>query len=190
MIREIGRLGMKQGEKEDLAKDIIYIKESYGKWVSADHANFNGALFLPFFGFPLLALISLYVFQERRNRLRRDSVYASRVAAYRYARRGSKSLRRALASGDQKIFYETLFKAIQNYLGAKLRLPSAGLTFDAVDKALISKDIDPAILGKIKNIFDACDATRFAFTQVDNFRMKDDIKEFEEIVNYFERKRI
>ena len=176
--------------KEDLAKDIIYIKESYGRWIPEEARAFSMKLFSVLFALPMISLISLYIVEGRRNRLKHDAVYASRVAAYRYAKKGLKGLRHSLASGDQKVFYETLFKAIQNYLGAKLRIPAAGLTLDAAERSLASKDIEPSILRKIKNIFEVCDRSRFAFSQLDGFRMKDDIKEFEEIINYFERKRI
>lgn len=180
----------KMPEREDLAKDIIYIKESYGKWFYKDSDVFNGRLFSVLFAVPLICLVSIYSMQSRKNKLKNDSIYASRVASYRSARKGLKNLRHSLSTGDRKVFYETLFKATQDYLGSRLRIPSAGLMFDGVEEALISKEIDPAILRRVKNIFEICDQARFALSGSDSFRMADDIKEFEEIINYFERKRI
>jgi hypothetical protein len=180
----------KTQEREDLAKDILYIKESYGKWLPRDRNVFNAKLFSVLFAVPFFYLIALYAVQSRKSRLQTDSVYASRVASYRYARKGLKNLRRILSTGDQKSFYEALFKAAQDYLGARLRIPSAGLMFDAVEEALFAKEINPAVLRKVRNVFEVCDQARFALSQIDSSRMKDDVKEFEEIINYFERKKI
>jgi len=177
----------KQESREDLTRDIIYIKESSGKWLPKDSGPLDAKLFSTLFLVPLLCLISLYAVQERKNRLKHDAVYASHIAAYRYARKGLRDLRHSLIAGDWKAFYEMLFVSIQNYLGAKFRIPSAGITFNTIEGVLVSKNIDPAIIGKIKRLFDVCDEARFAFSQYDTYRMKDDVKEFEEMINYFER---
>jgi hypothetical protein len=79
---------------------------------------------------------------------------------------------------------------MQNYLGGKFYLPVAGLTFDTVEPILKAKDVDAHITGKINDIFNMCDRVRFASTNIDELKMKDDMKELEEIIRYFERKKI
>jgi hypothetical protein len=180
----------KTGGREDLAKDIIYIKDSYGKWMQRDGAVIDIRLFGIMFAVPLFFISSLFVVRSRKNRLKEDALYASRVAAYKYARRGVKNLKRSLASGDQKVFYEVLFKSVQDYLGAKLRLPSAGLMLGGAEQALSAREVNPDILHKIRELFWICDQAKFALSQIDGVRMKDDIKNFEEIINYLERKKI
>jgi hypothetical protein len=96
-------------------------------------------------------------------------------------------LKHRLKSNDKKGFYETLFKTMQHYIGGKLYLPVAGLTFDTVEPMLRSKGVDIEIMNKIKNIFEVCDRAKFALSNIDEFKMKDDMKELEEIIRYFER---
>lgn len=176
--------------EEEPARDILYIKESPGKWLSYGRRLYKTKAFLALFSIPLLALISVYIVQARRNRFKQDAVYAGRVMALRYASRGLMSLKRQSKSGDPKIFYETMFKTLQDYLGNRLHIPPAGITLNVVEYAIVSKDVNLDILRKVKNLFEACDQARFAFLSIDRYKMGDDLKELEEVINYFERKKL
>ena len=123
------------------------------------------------------------------NRVKYDAVYASRLAAFKVARSGMKTLKRKTRSGDSRVFYEALFKTMQDYLGNRLHLPPAGLTFDIVNQRLSSKDVDAAIITKIRNLFTVCDEARFAFLKFDADKMLDDYKELEDVIRYLERRR-
>ena len=91
---------------------------------------------------------------------------------------------------DPKIFYEELFKLLQAYLGNRLNMPTAGITFDAVNQKLTEKGADLEILRKIRNLFSACDDAKFAFLQVDHRKMQGDLREFADVITYLERKKI
>ena len=176
--------------QEELARDIIYIKESPGRWVAKGRRVYRSRIFLALIIAPLVFLMSLYVIQAKRSRMARDAAYAGRVAAFRSAKRGFKGLRQKLNSSDPKVFYETLFKTLQEYLGNRLGLPPAGITADVADKALPSRGVDLDILAKVRSLFRVCDEARFAGWRPDSLRMKDDLKELEEIVRYFERRKL
>lgn len=177
-------------EQEELKRDIIYIKTSPGKLVKKGRKVYKNKIFLTLLVVPLLFLISLYIVHERNERLKRDTRYARRLAAYKLGKSAVKTLRHRLKSEDAKGFYEEVFKALQGYLGNRLDLPSAGITSDVVDYTLGPKGIDLQILRKVRDIFDICDQARFASLQVDEFRRKDDLKELEEVINYFERSKL
>ena len=182
--------GAPEEKKEEPQGDILYIKESLGRVHTKDYRIYNSFLFLLIFLIPLTAMLSLYIIYARKNRLIRDTRYAHRAQAIKNMRTEFFELKDRLKSNDAKSFYETLFKTMQNYLGGKLYLPVAGLTFDMVEPILKSKDVDIEIVGKIKNIFQICDRAKFALSNIDEFKMKDDMKELEEIIRYFERKRL
>ncbi len=177
-------------EPEELRRDIIYIKESPAIFTKKDKHIYKNKIFVFIIILPLLFLISIYIIHSKNERVRRDTRYARRIKAYRLARKGIRSLRREIKTGDQKLFYETLFKTLQDYLGDRLYIPSGGITSDVVDSALSPKGIDPKIIGRARSIFDICDKARFAFSSVDEFRMNSDLKDLEDVIDYFERVKI
>lgn len=179
------------GPKEEaLTRDIVYIKESPGKWDQKERDFYKSKAIILLAVFPLIFLISLFIVEERRDSLKQDTARGRRIRALNAARAGIRSLRHQLRGDDQKVFYETVFKTLQDYLGNRLGVPAAGITSDIVEENLSAKDIDMDILRKIKNIFTTCDRAKFAFSTVDRDKMKDDMKELEEVVEYFERKKI
>ena len=176
-------------EEKTLANDIVYIKEVPGKWIPRENQIYKKAVFWLLLIVPFLALITIYIVVGRMNRVKYDAVYASRLAAFKVARSGMKTLKRKTRSGDSRVFYEALFKTMQDYLGNRLHLPPAGLTFDIVNQRLSSKDVDAAIITKIRNLFTVCDEARFAFLKFDADKMLDDYKELEDVIRYLERRR-
>ena len=79
---------------------------------------------------------------------------------------------------------------MQDYLGNRMHLPPAGLTFDMVNQKLLSKDVEAAVITKIRNLFTVCDEARFAFLKFDADKMQDDYKELEDVIKYLERRRL
>jgi hypothetical protein len=177
-------------KKDEPQGDILYIKELPGRVHTKDYKIYNSLLFLLLFALPLLALISVTVVYARKDRMNRDTRYAHRAKAFKNMRHEFFELKHKLKVSDVKAFYEVLFQTLQNYLGGKLYLPVAGLTFDMAESALKAKGADTAIINKIKNIFEVCDRAKFALLNADELKMKDDMKELEEIIRYFERKRL
>jgi hypothetical protein len=180
-------LGPAQELKDEPQGDILYIKESIGRVRGRDFRIYNTLLYLALFLFPFILLASFYIFYARRDKLLHDTRYAHRTAAFKDMKKEFLALRYHLKGGDSGLFYETLFKALQSYLGGRLYLPVAGLTFDNVEATLKEKSVDIAIINKIKNIFAICDRAKFALSRADEFRMRDDMKEFEEIIRNLER---
>jgi len=170
--------------------DILYIKESMGSVQARDSEAYKNILFLIIFLVPLLILIVTYLIYAKQDRLRRDTRYAHRTEAFKNMRKEFFELKHRLKSNDSKGFYETLFKAMQDYLGGRLYMPVAGLTFDTVEPVLRSKAVDAAVLNKIENIFNVCDRAKFALINADTLLMKDDMKSLEEIIRELERLKI
>ena len=177
----------KAGGKE-LAGDIIYIKEAPGKWLPLENPIYKNIIFWLFVIIPMLAFLVIYIVVGRMNRIQQDSVYASRLASLKVSKGGMKALRRELKLGDSTIFYDALFKTMQGYLGNRMRLPPAGLTFDMVNHKLLSEDVEAAIITKIRNLFTVCDTVKFAFIKFNAEKMQDDYKELEDVIKYLERK--
>lgn len=176
-------------KKEAPQGDILYIKESLGRIQSTDYEIYKSPFVLAVIIIPLLALLAVYAVYARRERFIRDTKYAHRAAAFKNMRREFFHLKHCLKANDAKSFYEALFQTLQNYLGGMFYIPVAGLTFDTIEPVLKYKNMDIAVINKIKNIFDVCDRAKFALFNVDELRMKDDMRELEEIIRDLGRKK-
>lgn len=177
-------------ERDEPNRDIIYIKEKIDNVRERGGEIYRNKIFLAAMPIPLIVFAAFYIFYARTERLKRDARYSRRVASAGAARKGLKALRRHIKSVDQKLFYETLFKALQDYIGSRFGMAPAGITFDTVDPILVEKEIDLDIRGVIKSLFDICDEARFAFFEADELRMQNDIKNLEKVIKYFERLRL
>ena len=176
--------------EDEFTRDIIYIKESPSRWIGSGFMIYRNRFFVAIAPLPVLFLLALYIVQKRRNRLRSDAAYAGRVNASRVSKESLKRLERNLKNGDTKVFYEALFDALQHYIGHRLHLPPAGITSDIVDGALMSRGVDMEVLGKIRRLFEICDQARFAHYDITELSMRDNLKEFSEIVSFLERKKL
>jgi hypothetical protein len=174
---------------EKLTRDIIYIKESIGKTRKRGFAIYKSKLFVGSMALPLVFLVSIFAIVRRRERLSSDTVYAGRVMANTIAHKAVKKLKARLKDGPQ-LFYEAVSHTLQGYLGNRFHIPVSGITYDAIEAKLKPKDTDVQMLRKLKGLFDVCDSARFAGLPVDETRMKDDLKELEEIITYLERAKI
>jgi hypothetical protein len=138
---------------------------------------------------PILFVAFIFVASRRNERLSRDTAYAGRVRANAIAHKAVKSLKGKL-KGGQVSFYEALFGTLQGYLGNRLHVPAGGITYDEVEMMLKPKEADLQMLHKMRDLFNVCDRARFAGLSVDETRMKDDIKELEEVIKYLERAKL
>ena len=176
------------GEMEGLGRDIIYIKEAPGRMARPGSEIYKNRMALAALPLPAIIVAFFYIIYARTNRLKRDGKSLARQAAFRSAMAGLKSLRRQLkGQADQMIFYETIFKALQNYLGSRFGLPWAGITFDAIDERLAGAQTDFGIRAKTRALFETCDKARFASVSADEFKMRDDFRDLERVIKYFER---
>jgi hypothetical protein len=180
----------KEEPKDELGRDMVYIKELPGRWRHIGYQVYRSPIFPPIVLLPMAALVFLAVVRARADRLRRDTIYASRLNSVRAAKGGLRGLKKCLHGKDEKAFYECLFGTLQGYLGNKLRIPPAGVTSDVVEEMLSAKDVDVDILAVVNGLFKACDEARFAMSAKGAMNMKDDLKRMEEVINYFERKKV
>jgi hypothetical protein len=177
-------------KEEEPRRDIIYIKESPGRFHRKGAMIYRSKLLSAALFLPLMLLIACRITQTRRLKFASDIKYAGRIIASRATRLGLKALKRHLKTQDRKAFYEELFKTLQQYLGGKLGVPAAGITYDAVEGTLLSRGLDLEELAKIKRLFEISDQARFASTLPDSLSMKNHLEEIAEVMSYLERMRL
>ena len=175
---------------DEASRDLIYIKESPGEWVARGRRIYRSKTFATGFVLPFVFLNILAIVQNRRNRIRSDSAYAGRIKAFKIQKKAIRNLRRHLRSGDRKEFYERFIKTLQDYLGNRLNIPAAGITYAVIESVLAQKEPDLDIMRKLSRLFEACDQAKFAQSPASDMQVEDDLKELKEIIAYFERKKI
>ncbi|MCP4652046.1 MAG: protein BatD [Candidatus Omnitrophica bacterium] len=173
--------------KDVVGEDIVYIKEDVGQLRRKDHYLHNKLGFIIFhFLIVFIAAVAAVVFLETK-RLRTDSRYARRLQAPKKAKIGINRARHLMVSGKSQDFYNIAFKTLQEYLGDKFHLASAGITINFVDEIAVLGGIDKNIIDKMRQLFEACDMARFAAGAVDKVGMQLSFDQLREIVDYLER---
>jgi hypothetical protein len=147
---------------EKLGEDIVYLKGDLG--TVAPGVSWPAFWLLNLA--PVVALAGGVLWKRRQDRLRGDVAYARRSRAARAAR---KLL--AAATGVDGIQH-----ALQSYLGDRLNIPASGLTASVVDERRL-----PA---GVREIFETCDAARFAGIQADWAALKQKV---EQVIDDLER---
>ncbi len=75
------------------------------------------------------------------------------------------SLKNAQKAPSAGKFCDNILDAFRSYLGDKLGMPSGAMTFNDVKDVLESKGFDQATLEQLKEIFEKCEAGRYAGTE-------------------------
>ena len=115
------------------------------------------ALIGPPFAWAALGLVGLV----RGRRSRDDPASAARKKA-KAARARLAQAETLRTRGDTAGFYSEVERALLAFLEAKLGVPLAGLTREALQARLAAKGIAPDVQGQVARVLDACDLGRFA----------------------------
>jgi len=176
-------------KKEILGRDIIYIKDNPGDLTPRGEFLYRNKLFVVLQFIPALLVISVLVVQRKKERLQKDIRYARKLRAPRTAKKNLGMTHRLLNPREPGKFYDAVFKTLQEYIGDKFHLPTAGITSNVVGE-LKALNIDERILSKLKVCFEDCDIARYAHTGVTKEQMLATYKFLEEVIDGLERVRI
>jgi hypothetical protein len=113
---------------------------------------------------PLLAVIGTWAWDRRRRYLQQDVAYARKQRAPKLAHKRLNEARK-LANDEgtaADTTYAAVARALTHYVGDKFNLPSAGLTRDAIRRALIQHRVPEAAVARALTCLDWADSGRFA----------------------------
>ena len=177
--------GGKAVKRGILGRDIISIKDDTGDIKSGDGHLYTNKGFLVLQLLPLLGFAAVLVYQKRRERFATDRTYARQYHAPRKAKKGLAQAQEMMASEQPQEFCSAIFKTVQEYLGGKFDLPSAGITIEVVD-SLRSRDVSEEILEKLYAFFGACDRLRFTPSDMSDNEMKEIMELAKESIDLLE----
>jgi hypothetical protein len=185
----IGSAGTEQKTitKEDVGRDIIYIKATPGRLRKRGASLYNNRGFLLLHTMPLLLLVAAWIVQRRRERLSTDIGYARRLSAPKKAGKGIREAGHLLNKGEPAAFYDSVFKTLREYIGDRFHIASGGITADIIDNELKKKDVDEKVLLQLRNIFRECDMARYASSELGPENMKNTLSALQEVIDHLEK---
>lgn len=176
-------------KKEILGRDIIYIKDSPGPLKPKDKFLYKNKLFLMLQVIPIIAIISVLIFQRRKERIATDIRYARQLRAAREVKKKLAQLQRFLNSNEPEKFFDLVFKTLQEYLGDKFHMPTAGITSDVVEE-LNRYSIGKDVLDELKECFHNCDIARYAPSGITRGQMLKTFELVKAVIDKLEKVRV
>ncbi len=187
---ELPQAQVKIAQKEELGRDIIYLKNSPGQFRKIGRYLYQSL------GFWCLQILSFFIFlgvlifNLRQQRLTTDQRYARRLQAPAKAKKGIKEIKRLLREGKTEAFFDAVFRTIREYLADRFHLPAGGITAITIEELAKEKGIASEVLEKIKKIFSDCDMARYAPSQFGQKQLEDIFQALKEIIDYLEKQKI
>lgn len=152
------------GDQRPTADDIIHIRPRLDAAASLTPLYLRPA-FLGFQSLPLLLWLALVIKRKRAEslannpRLRRQREVAQRM------REGLKELRAHAEARRSSEFFALLFRLMQEQMGERLDLPASAITEAVIDERLRERGLPEAGVQTLHELFQTCNAARYAPTQ-------------------------
>jgi len=174
-------------QTESIGQDIVFIKDDLGRTYFDGQYLYNHFV-LSLTPFILLIVWAGFIFHYKwRHKLQTDIVYARRLRAPLFAKKGLKQSLALMENHEPQAFYNVLFKTFQQYLGNKFHLSSGAVTSQIISQYVESKIKNKNIVASIKKLFEECDLIRFSSARIEEKNMKESYTRLEEIIDYMER---
>ena len=142
--------------------DIIHISARYEPMAMVQVPLVRQPWFLALQAVPLAAWLGLFVARKRKEtlannpRLRRQRETAARV------REGLRELPQLAAARRAEDFFATVFRLLQEQLGASLDVPASGITEAVIEQKLRGGSLPESTLAELHELFQACNQARYA----------------------------
>jgi hypothetical protein len=142
--------------------DIIHIRARFEPIAMVQPPLIQQPWFLGLQVVPVVAWIGLFLARKKKERLannprlRRQREVAARV------RDGLRELPEHAAARRTEEFFATVFRLLQEQLGARLDVPASGITEAVIDQRLRGGNLPEATLTELHELFLACNQARYA----------------------------
>ncbi|WP_224484181.1 BatD family protein [Robertkochia aurantiaca] len=144
---------------------------------------FGSNLFYVLFFSPLLLIPVAVLIGRRKDALAQDVEGRKRRQANRLARKYLSEARKKL--GDKEGFYESLERALHNYLKAKLHLETSDLSKERISLLLSEKGVDQPQIGEFTGLLNSCELARY--TPGSHAAMQKDYEQAAEVISAIDK---
>ena len=143
---------------------------------------FQSPLYWTLFFIPLLSIPFMLIFGKVQNReIDQNQVLLKRAnkLAKRYLSEAKKNI------GNSKAFYESLERALHNYMKASLKIQTLDMQKDKIESLLISKGASNETTQKFIGILETCELARYTPTVTDD--MKNDFDQAAKVISEIDK---
>ena len=120
-----------------------------------------------------LAFAILLIVYRKKLKERANVTLMKRKGANKVANRRLKRAKRYMQKGQKEQFYEEMLNALWGYYSDKLSIPVSELNRDNISKELGDYGVSEEAIGRIINIIDECEFSRYAQSAESNVPMAD-----------------
>ncbi len=167
-----------------LSKDNFkYIKLDSNLKPIAQEAFFKSALFWSLLGGPFL-LIPLFILAGKKRKARLNDVEGNKL------RRANKLAKKYLSEAKRNIqnpvaFYESLERALHNYLKAKLNIETSEMEKSHISKLLLERNVEAPVVENFIDLLKSCEYARYASTSTSS--VQQDYKKAAEVISTIDK---
>ena len=111
---------------------------------------------------PLPLFIIARKLKQNYTALRSNEVYMRRSKANKMAEKRLSAARKLINSGNDKLFYEEIFKAMYGYIIDKFNIPQSEINKDTIRERFISAGINQDLIKRTEELLTKCEMARFA----------------------------
>ncbi|MCA9406773.1 MAG: hypothetical protein KC684_09555, partial [Candidatus Omnitrophica bacterium] len=104
----------------------------------------------------------LYFYYFKHYRFAHDTAYLNRMQAPKKVKERLDKAKQAKESGNDKVFYDTLFNAMQAYLSVKLDLSIGALNSKNIAEKLKNYPVLKTTDRDIQSVWEECESVRYA----------------------------
>ncbi|MCX2680596.1 BatD family protein [Galbibacter sp. EGI 63066] len=132
---------------------------------------------------PLL-LIPIAIFTGKKRTERANDVVGNRVRkANRLAKKYLSEAKRNL--GDKEAFYESLERALHNYLKAKLKIVTSEFSKEKISELLLSKSVEKHVVDEFILLLGSCELARYSPST--SAEMKEDYNKAAQVISLIDK---
>ncbi len=144
---------------------------------------FNSLWFYVLLILPLV-VIPIVIFIDRKNRIRKGDVQGLKLrTANRLAKKYLSEAKKNL--GKKQEFYESLERALHNYLKAKLAVETSDISREKITELLEKKNVNTKTISEFINLLKNCDFARY--TPITDVEMKSEYEKTKTILTELDK---
>ncbi|MFH1007229.1 MAG: BatD family protein [Candidatus Latescibacterota bacterium] len=179
--------GLTREEIKLVGQDIRFIKPASGALRKASGTLVQSGKFWAMQLIPLFFGIGVFFLKQHREKMAGDVAYVRRRRARGEARRRLKAARQLLRTHDSSAFYGEIHRALTQFVGDRLNMPSAGLTMGQISGAFAARGMEEGVTDRMETIFGRCDAARFAPATHDDQELDRLLQDAEALIGHLEK---